>query len=148
MRFTLLAALSLLLALSARAADFVAPPPHPIARFADFEVFGGELTSPRLKAGYRFYVDPARAALFTVMPTACGRARSRRCPRRGSCGTSSRANGPRLRCFEWVDAGGGGAWREISHGGAARESELVTLRRVLAEQNRDYRRQVPQAVRR
>ncbi|HEY6554686.1 MAG TPA: hypothetical protein VI669_15115, partial [Vicinamibacteria bacterium] len=67
MRLALLAALVVVLASSARAVDFGAPPPHPIAGFADFELFAGELNSPRLKAGYRFYVDPARGALFTVM---------------------------------------------------------------------------------
>jgi hypothetical protein len=47
-----------------------------------------------------------------------------------------------LRCFEWVEAMDGGEWRELSHGGAAYESEMMTLRLVLAEQNRAYHRQV------
>jgi len=146
MRFTLLAGIALLLSLSARAADFVAPPPHPIAGFADFEVFEGEVTSHRLKAGYRFYVDPARGALFAVM-------RYRVRPGGGEGSPTEKfvwnqQPGPRapLRCFEWVEGRGGGAWREIRPGGVAYESEMVTLRLVLAEQNRDYRRQVHQAA--
>ncbi|HEY6553078.1 MAG TPA: hypothetical protein VI669_06965, partial [Vicinamibacteria bacterium] len=51
-----------------------------------------------------------------------------------------------LRCFEWVGPSSGGAWREISPGGVAYESEMTTLRLVLAEQNKDYRRQVRQAA--
>ncbi len=146
MRLVLLGALSILLAPCGRAADFTAPPPHSIPGFDDYEVLGGELTSTRLKAGYRFYVNPARRALFTVM-------RYRVRPAAGEESVSEKfvwnampgGRAP-LRCFEWVDAAGGGAWREISHGSAAFDREMMTLRLVLAEQNRDYRRQVQQSA--
>ena len=144
MRFFGLACLALLAGPWSPAADFAAPPPHPIAGFAGFEMFGGELVSPRLRAGYLFYVDPARGALFTVM-----RYRLRRSGREGLPTEKFVWNerpGQRvpLRCFEWVEARGGGAWRELGAGGVAYESEMMTLRVVLAEQNRAYRRQVEQ----
>ncbi len=146
MRLALLAALVVVLASSARAVDFGAPPPHPIAGFADFELFAGELSSPRLKAGYRFYVDPARGALFTVMRY---RVRSREgegSPTEKFVWNELPSRRTPLRCFEWVGPSGGGAWREISPGGVAYESEMATLRLVLAEQNKDYRKQVRQAA--
>ncbi len=146
MRFILLAALSLLLALSARAADFAAPPPHPIAGFADFELFGGELSSARLRAGYRFYVDPARGALFTVMRYRLRHDGGKGSPTEKFVWNEQPTQRAPLRCFEWVVTHASGAWREISPGSAAYESEMATLRLVLAEQNRDYRRQVQHAA--
>jgi hypothetical protein len=148
MRVALLAALVLLLAPSARAADFGAPPPRAIAGFADFEQFAGELSSPRLKAGYRFYVDPARGALFTVMRY---RVRSREgegSPTEKFVWNELPSRRAPLRCFEWVGPSGGEAWREIGPGGVAYESEMATLRLVLAEQNKEFRRQVRQAAER
>lgn len=142
MRLVRLAAVALLVGPGAGAADFAAPLPHPIAGFAAFEVFEGELASPRLKAGYRFYVDPARGALFTVMryrlrPNGSGD------PTTEKLVWNERPGQPApLRCFEWVEAQGGGAWRELDPREASYEREMTTLRLVLAEQNRAYHRQI------
>ena len=142
MRSCGLAYLSLLVASVARAGDFTAEPPLPIARFAAFEVFGGEVDSGRLRAGYRFYVDPARAALFTVMRYRL-RANGREAPPTEKFVWNERpGQGVALRCFEWVEASGPGSWRELSAGSAVYEQEMQTLRLVLFEQNRDYRRQL------
>jgi hypothetical protein len=140
MRLARIGALALLMGPWAAAAEFAAPPPQPIAGFGRFQVLGGELDQPQLKAGYRFYVDPARAALFTVM----------RYRLRGSGAAPSPTEkfvwnerpGARvpLRCFEWVETSDGGEWREMPSSGAAYRSEMLTLMQVLAEQNRAYQR--------
>lgn len=142
MRPALLASVLLLLVPWAGAVDFAAPPPHPIAGFAGFEVLGGELVSPRLKAGYRFYVDPARGALFTVMRYRVRPGGSGDSPTEKFVWNERPGQRAPLRCFEWVEAMDGGAWRELGAGGAEYEGEMATLRLVLAEQNRAYRRQV------
>lgn len=138
----LLAVLPLLLVERAAAADFVAPPPRSIVGLATFQVLAGELASPRLNAGYRFYVDPARGALFTVM-----RYRVRN-PGSGDAPTEKLVWNERpgqrlpLRCFEWVEASSGGTWQELDPRSVAYSSEMRTLVRVLVEQNRAYRRQM------
>jgi len=142
MRSSGLACLPLLVASLARAGDFAAEPPLPIARFAAFEVFGGELHSPRLRAGYRFYVDPARAALFSVMRYRLRSNGTGVLPTEKFVWNERPGQGVTLRCFEWVEAGGGGSWRELSAGSAAYGQEMQTLRMVLYEQNRDYNRQL------
>jgi len=142
MRLAFLAILTLLAQAGRAASDFTASPPQSIAGFGSFQVLGGELFSPRLKAGYRFYVDPARAALFTVM----------RYRLRSGGSTDSQTEkfvwnerpGQRvpLRCFEWVEATSGGVWTEMHPGSPEYAGEMRTLGLVLAEQNRAYHRQV------
>jgi hypothetical protein len=136
-----LACLSLLVAPVVRAADFTAEPPFPIANFAAFEVLSGELVSPQLRAGYRFYVDPARAALFTVMRYRL-RSSGRGEPLTEKFVWNERPGKPvPLRCFERME-GEGGSWREISAGSTAYEREMQTLLLVLFEQNKDFRRRL------
>jgi hypothetical protein len=142
MRLARLATLALLVGPGARAADFAAPLPHPIVGFAAFEIFEGELVSPRLKAGYRFYVDPARGALFTVMRYRLRRSGSGESPTEKLVWNEKPGQPAPLRCFEWVEAKRGAAWRELDPGGASYEGEMMTLRLVLAEQNRAYHRQM------
>jgi hypothetical protein len=126
----------------AAAADFAAPPPQLIGGFAGFEMLGGELASPRLKAGYRFYVDPRRAALFTVMRYRLRPSEHAESPTEKFVWNERPGERAPLRCFEWVEAMRGGAWREMPAGGAAYQSEMSTLLLVLAEQNRAYRLQI------
>jgi len=142
MRSSGLACLPLLVASLARAGDFVAEPPLPIARFAAFEMLGGEVDSPRLRAGYRFYVDPARAALFTVMRYRLRSNGGGAPPTEKFVWNERPGQAVALRCFEWVEVGGGGSWRELSAGSAVYDQEMQTLRLVLYEQNRDYHRQL------
>jgi hypothetical protein len=144
MRLVRLGALALLLGSGAAAADFAAPPPQRIAGFDGFEMLGGELASPRLKAGYRFYVDPARAALFTVMRYRLRQSGPVESPTEKFVWNERPGERVALRCFEWVEASGGGAWREMPTSGAAYHREMVTLLLVLAEQNRAYRLQIGQ----
>jgi hypothetical protein len=142
MRPVVVAFLALLSGPWASAADFLAPPPYPIAGFAAYEVFAGELSSPRLNAGYRFYVDPAHGALFKVMRYRL------RAPSGGPAPTEkfvwNERPGQRvpLRCFERVEAAGGEVWRELDPAEAAFGREMATLTLVLMEQNRAYRRQL------
>jgi hypothetical protein len=132
----------LLVAPPVGAADFTVEPPFPIARFADFEVLGGELVSPQLRAGYRFYVDPARAGLYTVMRYRLRSSGGGEPPREKFVWNERPGLPVPLRCFEWVEAVGGGSWRELDAGSAAYEREMQTLRLVLSEQNRDFRRRL------
>ena len=142
MRRVWLATLALLVGPGAGSADFAAPLPHPIVGFAAFEIFEGELASPRLKAGYRFYVDPARGALFTVMRYRLRRSGGGESPTEKLVWNERPGQPVPLRCFEWVEAKAGGAWRELDPGGALYAGEMTTLRLVLSEQNRDYHRQI------
>ena len=142
MRLALLASVALMLGPWAEAADFVAPPPEPIAGFAAFEMFGGELVSPRMKAGYRFYVDPARGALFTVMRYRVRTSGPLGWPTEKFVWNERPGQRVPLRCFEWVESAVGGAWREIAPGGPDYEGEMETLRLVLSEQNRAYRQKL------
>jgi hypothetical protein len=142
MRLVRLAILPLLLGPWAAAADFTALPPHPIVGFAGFQVFEGELVSPRLKAGYRFYVDPARAALFTVMRYRLRNSGPVESPTEKFVWNEKPGQRVPLRCFEWIEATSGGTWREMDLGSAAYVSEMRTLGLVLVEQNRAYHRQV------
>ncbi len=128
------------------AADFTAPPPHPIAGFATYEVFQGEVASPRLKAGYRFYVDPARGALFKVMRYRLRATHAEPMPTEKFVWNERPGQGVPLRCFEWTETPEGGAWRELGAGGADYAREMSTLTLVLSEQNRDYRRQIEEGT--
>jgi hypothetical protein len=142
MRRVLLAVIPFLLGPWAVAADFAALPPQSIVGFATFQVLGGELASPRLNAGYRFYVDPARAALFTVMRYRLRATGSEGAPTEKFVWNERPGQRFPLRCFEWVEATSGGAWREMAPGSVAYSSEMRTLGLVLAEQNRAYRREM------
>lgn len=142
MRLVCLSTLALLVGPGAGAADFAAPLPHPIAGFEAFEMFEGALASPRLKAGYRFYVDPARGALFTVMRYRLRRSGGEESLTEKLVWNEKPGQPVPLRSFEWVEAKGSGAWRELDPGGASYEGEMATLRLVLAEQNRAYHRQI------
>jgi len=144
MRLLPFAGLLLATASGVAAADFIAPPPHPIAGFANYEVFQGEVASPRLKAGYRFYVDPSRAALFTVMRYRV-RAMGAEATPTEKFVWNERPGVP-LRCFEWTEAGEGGAWRELGAGGADYLREMATLRQVLWAQNRDHQRRIEEGT--
>jgi hypothetical protein len=148
MRFALLVALAVVLVSSARAVDFGAPPPHPIAGSADIELVAGELSSPRLTAGHRVSLDPARGAHLTVRRYRVRTREGEASPTEKFVWNELPSRRAPLRCFEWVGPSGGGAWREISPGGVAYESEMATLRLVLAEQNRHYRNQIRQAAER
>jgi hypothetical protein len=134
--------LLLLVVAWSHAADFGAEPPYPIARLATFEVLAGELESSRLRAAYRFYVDPLRPGLYTVMRYRL-RSSGNEPPPTEKLVWNERPGQPApLRCFEWIVAGGGGeggGWRELSAASAAYGQEMQTLRLVLFEQNRDYR---------
>jgi hypothetical protein len=142
MRMQPLAGLVLVSASRVAGADFVALPPHPIAGFATYEVFQGELASSRLKAGYRFYVDPARAALFTVMRYRLRATGGESMPTEKFVWNERPGQGVALRCFEWIESAEGSAWRELAAGGVDYQREMSTLRLVLSEQNHAYRRQV------
>lgn len=137
-----MAGLFLLAATWSQASDFQAEPPYPIARFATFEVLGGELQSSRLRAAYRFYVDPLRAGLYTVMRYRLRPSGDETPPTEKLVWNERPGQGAHLRCFEWIEAGGGsggGAWRELSAASPAYGQEMQTLRLVLFEQNRDFR---------
>lgn len=142
MRRVLLAVIPFLVGGWAAAADFVALPPQSIVGFATFQMFAGELASPRLNAGYRFYVDPARAALFTVMRYRVRNRGSGDAPTEKFVWNERPGQGVPLRCFEWIEASSGGAWQEMDPRSVAYSSEMKTLILVLAEQNRAYRREM------
>lgn len=146
MRLAPLAVFLLVAGSPAAAADFAAPPPYPIAGFAAYEVFQGEIASPRLKAGYRFFVDPARGAMFTVMRYRLRATSGESAPTEKLVWNERPGQRVPLRCFEWAETAEGGAWRELGAVDAAYEREMSTLRLVLSEQNRDYRRQIEQGA--
>ena len=134
-----LAFLALLLVSTASPADFQAPPPLPVSGIADWEVFAGELASPRLKAGYRFYVDPRRGALFTVMRYRLRAEPGTPAPTEKFVWNQRPGDRIPLRCFEWIEATGAGSWRELGAGSPAYRQEMQTLLLVLSEQNRHAR---------
>jgi hypothetical protein len=144
MRLATLGFVPMLLGTWASAADFAAPPPYPIVGFAAYEVFAGELSSSRLNAGYRFYVDPARGALFTVMRYRLRAAPGEVPPSEKFVWNEQPGQRVPLRCFERVEASGGDTWRELDPLGAAFGREMAILALVLVEQNRAYRQQVGQ----
>ena len=131
-----LAWLAFLLASASSAADFQAPPPHAIAGLAQWEVLAGELASSRLKAGYRFYVDPRRGALFTVMRYRLRAGEGVVAPTEKFVWNERPGDRVPLRCFEWVESSGIGSWRELGPGSPAYLREMRTLLLVLSEQNR------------
>ena len=134
-----LACLPLLAATWSHTADFGAEPPLPIARFATFEVLEGEFASPNLRAAYRFYVDPLRSGLFTVMRYRVRAGGLEGSPTEKFVWNERPGQRAPLRCFEWVEGGAGSSWREMSAGSAAYDQEMQTLRLVLFGQNRDFR---------
>lgn len=134
-----LAWLAVLLASRASAADFQAPPPEPIVGLAQWEVLAGELASPRLKAGYRFYVDPRRGALFSVMRYRLRAEEGVLAPTEKFVWNERPGDRVSLRCFEWIESTGAGSWRELGAGSPAYRQEMQTLLLVLSEQNRRVR---------
>src|SRR5262249_37640054 len=110
-------------------------------------VVSGELTAPELSGGFRFYVNPERPALYSVMRY---RLRSPAHVRDEKPATEKffwveHPGGPLpMRCFELLDSGAAGTtaeWRELLAGTPEYVNEVRTLISVLAEQNRESRRQ-------
>jgi hypothetical protein len=139
-------ALSLLAASAgAEAEDFTQAPPEPIAGFVDWPSLSGELQVVEMSVGYRFYVNPARPALYTVMryrvrPPAEGLPPTEKflwIERPGQAAVP-------MRCFELQGASGGRppAWSEIAPGTPEYTQEMQTLRAVLTLQNREMHRQL------
>jgi hypothetical protein len=142
------AALLILASARMEAADFVAPPPVAIAGLHHWEVVAGELDTPRISAGYRFFVNPDRPALYSVM-----RYRVRTPAGSGPVPTErflwvERPGEPvPLRCFELLPGSSASpaTWREIEPGTAEYFVEMQTVRVVLAARQRERSSPTPGA---
>jgi hypothetical protein len=149
MRSAWLRALLVLAATGVDGADFTLLPPHAIAGLAGWEVLAGELEPPGLAAGYRFYVNPARPALYTIM---------RYRLRAGGKGTAptekfvwvERPGEPvPLRCFEVVPPippGTKPSWREMRPGTQEYMREMQTVVAVLGARQRQEAKRAEQAA--
>jgi hypothetical protein len=134
------------------AADFTTPPPYAIAGFHEWEVVTGELVTPGVAGGYRFFVNPERRALYSVM-------RYRLRARPGSTEIApaekflwvERPGEPvPMRCFELRPSGGSGsgtaaAWREMEPGTEEYLVEMQTVMAVLAARRRENSDRLPEA---
>ena len=137
----------LLLAASAGAFadDFTKTPPETVAGFVDWPFLSGELRSGELSFGYRFYVNPERPALYSVMRYRVRGAKDGLLPTEKFLWVERPGELTPMRCFELMaSAGGSGAsWREMTPGSSEYAQELRTLRAVLAHQSREMQRQLP-----
>lgn len=140
----------MLLAASAGASgeDFAEAPPEPIAGFVDWPFLSGEFQAGGLAFGYRFHVNPARPALYSVMRYRL-RANGQDPPPTEKFLWVERPGQPApMRCFELQGPSGAKAvgWREMAPGTREYTQEMQTLRALLILQNREMQRQL-QAVR-
>jgi hypothetical protein len=130
----------------AAAADFQAPPPHAILGLAAWEVVEGELASPQLSAGFRFYVNPERPALYSVMRyrVRSGDA-SVKAPTEKFLWVEHPGKAVPIRCFELLvpetAAGSPAKWREMVAGTGEYLREMQTVMAVLAQQRRKFQGQ-------
>lgn len=122
--------------------DFTRAPPEPITGFVDWPFLSGELQTGEMSFGYRFYVNPERPALYSVMRYRLRGAKEGVAPTEKFLWVERPGQPSPMRCFElrFATAGKEAGWREMAHGTQEYEQELQTLRAVLAHQHRDMQK--------
>ena len=149
MRVRWLRALLVLAASSAEGADFTLAPPHAIAGLAGWEVMVGELEPPGLAAGYRFYVNPARPALYTVMRYRVRAEGTGAAPTEKFVWVERPGERVPLRCFEIVaptPPQTESSWREMQPGTEEYVREMQTVVAVLGARQRQEAKRAEQAA--
>lgn len=112
--------------------------PPGITDVSRWELVSGDFETPRIRGGYRFYVNPERVALYQVM-----RYRVQRLPfgsERGDAALGAervvfvRRPGVRepIECWERQAPGSPAEWRALDPGTAEYRTEVLVLTEVLA----------------
>lgn len=151
MGVTWLRALLVLAASGVEGADFTLAPPYAITGLAGWEVMDGELEPPGLAAGYRFYVNPARPALYTVMRYRVRDEGTRPAPTEKFVWVERPGEPVPLRCFELVaptPPRTDPSWREMRPGTEEYVREMRTVIAVLAARQRQEVERSEQAEKR
>jgi hypothetical protein len=115
-------------------ADFAASMPEGVAGVTGWEQVSGDFELPGFRGSYRFYVNPARQALYQVMRfrTATGGARGEPLdPERVAFVPRPGVREPML-CWVRLPAGAATPWRAIAPGSEEYDGEMAMLMRVLA----------------
>jgi hypothetical protein len=112
--------------------------PDGVGSLAGWEIVAGDFESKDARGSYRFYVNPARGALYQLMryrvelrgPAGAAQ------PDRGGAERVAFVRRPGVRepmaCWERQPAGSTPAWRELAAGTAEYNAEMGVLIQVLA----------------
>jgi hypothetical protein len=142
MRCLRLAVVLLAAAAGADEADFARAPPVAIAGFDDWRILSGEVGATPLAFGYRFYVNPQRPGIYSVMRYRLRTEKDGRKATEKFLWVERPGKREPMRCFE-LGPGSGGAektWREMTPDTAEYQREMRILMAVLHGQNAESRR--------
>jgi hypothetical protein len=142
MRCLRLAVVLLAAAAGADEADFARAPPVAIVGFDDWRLLSGEVGATPLAFGYRFYLNPERPGIYSVMRYRLRSAQGGQPSTEKFMWVERPGQRQPIRCFE-LGPGSGRAektWREMTPDSAEYQREMRILMAVLHGQNAESRR--------